>query len=270
MSNHNADIKNLFAHLGLNEDDYLELRRQRGGTDAERANPTKADAPTRARSTQGPAPHASTGHGNRFDAQSQPKVYLPGLVPDLGSPEQPPSVKPRFVPVTTEAAKAPATPTLPPLTTARHQSPVADPPTSTPVPPPRARRWPMLDAAGPSSHLVAQVRQARHRNTPTIPAVPATSSPPAPDARAWAGLSDPPRVAVPPSRATAKVNPSAEGLHGVLARIANPEMTTTERHPAPRLHYAPRPLSDRSVNEAPTATRSEWDVVLSRLSRARH
>ena len=45
MSNRNDDIKQLFSHLGLNDQDYLELRRQSGGTEAERAKPQPEAGP---------------------------------------------------------------------------------------------------------------------------------------------------------------------------------------------------------------------------------
>lgn len=96
MSNRNDDIKQLFSHLGLNDQDYLELRRQSGGAEAERAKPQPEAEPR----PEAPSPGATAAPAGdttrRFNAQTQPKVFLPGLTSDLGAPEQlPPPTVPR-------------------------------------------------------------------------------------------------------------------------------------------------------------------------------
>lgn len=265
MSNRNDDIKQLFSHLGLNDQDYLELRRQSGGAEAERAKPQPEAEPR----PEAPPPGATAAPAGdttrRFNAQTQPKVFLPGLTSDLGAPEQlPPPTVPRV----------------------RRPAPVVDdvaPPAPAPAEPTvtrPARRWAMVDAAAAqSAGKVASVRaptpSPAHTPAPSPQAVPAASAAPAASGpRPWAGLNQRPLSRkAPPAAARDAVERGREaaapatGLQQVIARLAHPEMTT-DRGAAPQLHYAPRPLAGTGRDEAP-AEGSDLGAVFGRLSRTR-
>ncbi len=266
MSNRNDDIKQLFSHLGLNDQDYLELRRQSGGTEAERAKPQPEAEPR----PEAPSPGATaTPVGDttrRFNAQTQPKVFLPGLTPDLGAPEQPP-------PPTVPRVRRPA----PVVDAVAPTAPTAPAPAEPTVTRP-ARRWAMVDAAtAPSADKVASVRAPTpaHSPAPAPQAAPAApAAPAAGGARPWAGLNQRPlsRKAPPAAAGDAverghEAAAPATGLQQVIARLAHPEMTT-DRGAAPQLHYAPRPLAGTGRDEAP-AESSDLGAVFGRLSRTR-
>jgi hypothetical protein len=250
MSNRNDDIKQLFTHLGLNDEDYRELRRQSGGTESERAKPAAAEpeAPTRRAAPDAP-PSSTTGPTSRFNAQLQPKVFLPGLTPDLGAPEQPPqpSARPRR-----------EVPSMSAVTTPEVMNPS---PQSGEAPPARAGRWAMVDVAAKAPAKVAKI-------SPKL----APRVAPSPERRAWSGLGQRPLAsdaAAPAPKAVepALAPPPRTGLGQVIARLSHPEIAT-DRSGAPQLHYAPRPLAG-AQDEDPSTESSELGAVFGRLGRVR-
>ena len=254
MSNRNDDIKHLFAHLGLNAEDYLELRRQSGGT--ETGQPVASNAPPGTRRPAGGPPLGSGTPSGRFNASEQPKVFLPGLTPDLGAPEQTPPVMRARVAPTVDAQVVP-----PP--DAQERSLYAGPSR------PASRRWAMVDAAAQAVPAVAKIRPKETAPEPVTSVSPeARAKPKAPPyvEPAPSTAVDAERVAAPEPGTGGGDNKA--GLGAVLTRLKHPEMTATDRLGAPRLRYTPRPLAGRQPGEAAAAA-SELDAVLSRLGRAR-
>lgn len=272
MSNRNDDIKQLFSHLGLNEEDYKELRRKSGGTEAERA--------TQAGSTRSPpAPPPTTVKpatpvsGSRFDARAQPKVFLPGLTSEEGSPEQIPTRRdaPRQVDAETVRLEPKLTPSVTPVQAPADKD--AD-----------QQRWPLLDAAAQASPPVAQIRRVpspppaapddattrlrpasvpEHRQQTPV-AQPTTE--PAPAKVAWRGLA-PRNLSATVQAESVSTTPGPSSLKRVLGRIASPKATMTDREHAPQLHYAPRMAVVDEPSASPDA--SDLNAVLGRLGRAR-
>ena len=271
MSNRNDDIKQLFSHLGLNEEDYKELRRKSGGTEAERV--------TQAGSTRSPpAPPPATAKpatpvsGSRFDARAQPKVFLPGLTSEEGSPEQIPAR--RDTPRQVDAETVRLEPKLPPAVT----------PVQAPAGKDANQRWPLLDAAAQASPPVAQIRRVpspppaavddattRLRPAPApelrqqTPVAPPTVEP-APAKAAWRGLA-PRNLSAAVQAESVSTTPEPSSLKRVLGRIASPKATMTDREHAPQLRYAPRMAVVDESSASPDA--SDLNAVLGRLGRAR-
>jgi hypothetical protein len=273
MANRNDDIKQLFSHLGLNEEDYRELRRQGGGTEAERvtrsapATGAAASAGTAAPKTATPRSTASSVRsGSRFNAQSQPRVYLPGLTPE-NPHEEPPPVRvdaltsaPPLSPPSPSKHEAAAAPPLPPAEPVAPSAAVAEP-----VAP---RRWPLLEAAAER------------------PAQPARIAPPAmtdlPETRHFASrtsaLTPAERLAAMP-KATEAVRSAAMSLGERLRLALPPRAPAATEAPLPPPAADPGPVAasnaaaprENTPPAAPTAAKGAGGLsgVLSRLREAR-
>lgn len=246
MANRNDDIKQLFSHLGLNEQDYQELRRQGGGTEAERVtcSPASVAPPTR-RVVLSPKPAASaSSSGSSFNAHSQPRVYLPGLndQSDSASKGSPVRVEPETV--------AP-----PRRDTDSKAAPVVE-----------KTRWPLLASMENAPPRVAVVAAAPPpRNDPVIPVQ-------APPPRARPQPRGPVIKAVEPeapnpasSVAESPVIEIAPGLKSVIDRLKGPTPLSTDRTGRHRLRYSPREPGQVDPQDPQEALGD----VLSRISRPR-
>ncbi len=283
MSNRNDDIKQLFAHLGLNQEDYQELRRKSGGTEAERATQAGGVRSKPTARPDAPLP-AAPKSGSRFDARAQPKVFLPGLTADDSQPEQ-------QAPLSANRARQEDAETVrlePKL--------IAPQPPSPPQAPDVAEKsWPLLNAAAQASPAVAQVRRAMvvspNGESPDAEPVsePAKASLDEVDGlvaattkgawRSVAARSTPdaqleptqtqavvPETMAPVVAPAQPVKPSS--LQHVLGRIAKPQATMTDRQHLPQLRYAPRlPVVDDTPASSPGG--ADLDAVLGRLARAK-